>query len=115
MKRIIFFTLIAIAILSMVHSVQSVYSLWQKRDIILQTQKEVQKEQTENSKLKQQLQVISQSAFVEEQARDKLFMVKSGEKMVFIPTDEMSTRSGRQFAVEQTLSSWQQWWNLFFK
>lgn len=115
MKRILFFTVTAIAILSMVHSVESVYSLWQKRDIILQMQKQVQSDQEENKKLKQQLQETSQSGFVEEEARNKLFMVKPGEKMVLIPSSLIASSSGGMSVPSGSVSSWQQWWNLFFK
>ena len=113
MKKIIFFTVIVIATFSMVHSVQSMYSLWQKRDIIVSTQQEVKKEQEENTKLKKQLQVISQSSFVEEEARNKLFMTKPGEEAVIIP-EGLATSSGTQKQPQGQLSNWQQWWKLFF-
>lgn len=114
MKRILFFTVIAIAILSMVHSVESVYNLWQKQNIISQTQKRVQTDEKENKKLQEQLHVISQSSFVEEEARNKLFMVKPGEQMVFIPADALASPSGTPETSVDLLSSWEQWWRLFF-
>jgi len=114
MKRILFFTVIVVAVLSMIHSVQSVYNLWQKKDIIAQTKKEVQNEQEENKKLTQQLQTVSTSAFVEEEARNKLFMAKPGEKLVFIPASELATTAGATKQPTTHLSNWQQWWRLFF-
>lgn len=113
MKKILFFTVLVIAIFSMIHSIESVYSLWKKRDIIVQTQQEVKKEEEENKKLKQQLQTISSPSYVEEEARNKLFMVKSGEKVVFIPASALATRSGEQETADQQLSPWEQWFKLF--
>ena len=114
MKRIIFFTLIGIAIFSMVRSVESVVSLWQKREIILETQRGVKKEQEENKKLKQELQAISQPIYVEQEARNKLFMVKPGEKVVFIPGDTVASYSAQGPLLPEKLSNWEAWWHLFF-
>jgi cell division protein FtsB len=114
MKKIIFFTVLGVAIFSMIHSVQSMYSLWQKKDIIAQMQKDVQKEQEENTKLKKQLQIVSQPSFVESEARNKLFMTKPGEETVFIPKDALASHSGVPQEVQEHLSNWHQWWNVFF-
>jgi cell division protein FtsB len=115
MKRIIFFILLGIATFSMIHAVDSMYRLWQKKDIILQTKKEVEKEQQENKKLKEQLQIIGKSSFVEEEARNKLFMVKPGEKVIFIPPHALPNVSKQQPVALSRLSNWAQWWRLFVK
>lgn len=113
MKRIIFFTIIVVATLSIVHSISSIYELWQKRSLISQSQQELIQAQNKNKKLKQQLQAVSSPLFVEEEARDKLFMIKPAEQTVFIDKSLLSQRQ-TVLAAKANAPIWQQWWNLFF-
>ena len=49
----------------------SIYSLWHKQDLIVQAQKELDKERKHNQELRNQLSYASSLQYVEEQARDK--------------------------------------------
>ena len=113
MKRIIFFTIIVVATFSIIHSISSIYSLWQKRNLISESQQELKQSQEKNQKLKQQLKTVSNPLYVEEEARDKLFMVKPGEQTVYIDKSLLSQKQS-VLAVKASDPNWVQWWELFF-
>lgn len=113
MKKITFIIIIVLATLSIIHSLQSIYSLWSKQEVVKQAANELAKQEEKNTQLKQQLKAASAQDFVEEQARDKLFMVKPGENTIVIPAALLATDSAKK-PIEVHKSNWQQWWDLFF-
>jgi cell division protein FtsB len=113
MKRIIFIAIIILASISMINSVKSIYSLWKKQDVLVLTKKELEKDQKKNLELKKELQIVSKDQFVEEEARNKLFMSKPGEDTIYISKDLLSTESAKIQARAQD-SNWLAWWKLFF-
>lgn len=76
-------------------------------------QKQLQKEQTENKALKQQFKQVTVSGFVEEEARNKLFMVKPGEQEVLL-SKETTTPTKQSQAAKDTRPYWEQWLTVFF-
>ena len=112
MKRIIYVIVILLALASIINSIHSIYELFHKRDLLVSAEKELEQQKQTNVQLKNQLQKVSNDAFVEDEARDKLFYVKPGEHTVFIaknlivtPTPELRKQ------VEQ--SNWQLWIAIF--
>ena len=90
---------------------RSVYSLWKKKDILKDTQDALVKLEIEQQDLQKKLEESQNPAFIEQMARDKLGMIKEGEKIVLVPKKENS----EQKAEDQTnLPNWKQWWKLFF-
>ena len=112
MKRIIFAVLILILVIAIVNVAYSIVSLWGKRDVLTQTQEKLQKEQAEYVALRQQWGKIHDPNFVEEEARDKLFLAKPGESIVLIPS--ASPASSIHASAQTNLPIWQQWVGLFF-
>lgn len=114
MKR----TIIIIASVSLLAIVanfsQSIYNLWHKRDLLSQAQNELKLAQKEHAQLQKQLAIVRSKQFVEEQARDKLFMVKPGESSVIIPQTLLPTSSPLKKGEEAKKPNWQQWSSLFF-
>lgn len=113
MKRIVFIIIIILASLSIVNSVESIYSLWKKQDVLIATRKELEKDKNKNQQLQNELKIVSNSQFVEEEARNKLFMNKPGENTVFIPGDLLATTSA-QIQAPTPAPNWLLWWKLFF-
>jgi len=113
MKRFLYVIIIFAAAASIFHSAQSIYSLWKKQDILIATQKTLQKEKKENQNLKQQLHGVSDPAFIEEEARNKLFLVKPGESTVFIAKNLIATKSAELLQV-QGEPNWKKWIEVFF-
>ena len=112
MKKIAFITTIVVLILIIVGISRSIYELWRKQDLVAQYQKELTNAQKENQALKQKLSVVNNPNFVEEQARDNLFLVKPGEQSVIIP-QELLTASNSAKPTE-FVPNWKKWWSLFF-
>ena len=89
-------------------------NLWQKQDLIEQAKTRLVKEEEENKELKKKLLVASTEGFLEEEARNKLFMVKEGEKTVVIP-ESLLKKAKPQDYKKAPVSNPQAWFQLFFK
>src|SRR5690348_960639 len=92
-KKIVFFTIILILLLTINDLARSLYSIWQKQDLIVQAQRDLLVEKQENQKLKKEISQVNQPEFIETEARDKLLLAKSGEGIVIIPTNELPKSS----------------------
>lgn len=113
-KKILFFAILIIFIIIINNLIHSIYTLWQKSDLVVQAQDELESEKKKNKELKRQLALISESEFVEQEARNKLFLAKPGEEIIVIPTDTFEPPPSRTPEPVETKQPWQQWWALFF-
>jgi cell division protein FtsB len=110
MKKIAYiFVVIGLCLVinSLIHSI---YDLWHKQDLLTAVQKELVLEQEKGKKLKKDYEYAQTQNFIEEQARDKLFMVKGGEQQVLITQTSPRDKS----KAKNIFPNWQQWINLFF-
>lgn len=110
MKKAIFILIVIVLLVvinGLIHSILDTYS---KKDLLTTAQKELEAEKLKNSKLKSQLSFVQTNQFVEEEARNKLFLVKPGEQHVVISEDLLTKTSQKP----QNLPNWQQWLKLFF-
>lgn len=115
MKRVIFFTVVIISIFIIQNMVRSIYGLWQKHDLLAQAESELAKQKQENSRLKQQLTTVESTNFIEQEARNKLFMQRAGESRVMVDRRLIDAVMGDKTEVKKDLRpNWQQWWELFF-
>jgi|SRR5579872_764952 len=112
MKQIISLIIIVFLVTVVVNLSLSIYSLWSKKDLLTQTKLELTQEQEEHTQLQKDWQKVNNPSFVEEQARDKLFLGKPGETMVIIPTASPSAVPSEQEIGQKPV--WQQWLGLFF-
>lgn len=112
MKKIIFLVIFIFLVTIIVNLIYSITTLWSKKDIMTQTQQKLVKEQQQNKTLQAQWKKVNTQSFIEEQARDKLFLAQPGDSVVLFPT---ATASGSTKVQEGTnLPVWEQWWKLFF-
>lgn len=114
MKKVLYILILIISLFIINNLVRSIANLSQKHDLISQAQTELQKERNEHKKLVDQLREVQRPEFVEEEARNKLFMVKPGEKVVI-----MGSGGEQQIDTVQPVKTaaspiWQQWLTLFF-
>lgn len=84
--------------------------MYHKKDLLVSTQKKLDAVQKENQKLKITLSQVQNPAFVEEEARDKLFLAKPGESSILIPSPTPLPQNLQEIAKP----NWQQWWDSFF-
>lgn len=112
MKKIAY-ALIVIGLILIINSlVHSIVDLWSKQDLVKQAQIKLDHEKKENLQLKKQLITVGSKAFVEQEARDKLFMVKPGESDVIIPDNLLPNKN--EAKSESQKPNWQMWMDLFF-
>lgn len=114
MKKV-FYILIALASLYIMNNlVHSIYSLWQKKDLITQAKVELAKQQNTNEKLQDQLKEVKRKDFIEEEARDKLFMVRGGEQVVILPEGQQQQMDKGEGTPQQSKKPvFQQWLDFF--
>lgn len=68
-----------------------------------------------NKDLKAKLDEVKDLRFLEEQARDKLGLVKEGETLVIIPQEKIDSILGLSKKIEEIkLPNWQGWLKLFW-
>lgn len=113
-KKIVFFVFIIFAIFVINDLAQSIYNLWQKNDLIDQSEQMLAQEKEKNNELKKKLNDVKAPNFVEEEARNKLFMVKPGEGIVVIAPTEYLHNKPTQVKFVEKRPNWQQWWDTFF-
>jgi len=92
--------------------VRSVYTLSQKKWIMVERRQVLTQLTDKNQQLQQELKEATGPAFIEQAARDKLGLVKPGETVVIMDTTR-NAESGTQEHPSE-LPSWKQWWQLFF-
>lgn len=110
-KRILFVTTVVICLFIINNLAHSIFDLSQKQQLLTQTQTTLAKKQTESASLKRQLATAQSSTFVEQQARDKLFLVKPGEEQVIL---DSNLNKSAQAKTAMVTPNWQEWINLFF-
>jgi cell division protein DivIC len=92
--------------------IRSVYTLSQKKGIIAERQSVLRGLITQNSQLQEQLREATSSAFIEQAARDKLGLVRTGETVVIMDKSQLVNPDNQKNL--QELPPWKQWWSLFF-
>jgi cell division protein FtsB len=112
MKKLLYILIIIISIYIINNLIRSIYNLWQKQDLVTQAREELQKEKNTNAKLKDQLVQVKRPDFIEEEARNKLFMVREGESIVLVPS--ISTPSKTHSVKKQQKYHWEEWIKFFF-
>lgn len=114
MKRIGFSIFVIVSLVIIYNFVHSIYTLLHKKDVLVQAQLQLKQVKQENTNLKKQLQTVKSSEFVEEQARDKLFLVKPGESTVVIPKNLLPTPTlPPEKRAEEP--NWTKWLELFWR
>ena len=112
MKKAIFiFTVIVLGIIinNLLHSI---YDLWHKQDLLTSAKKELDTEKLKNSKLKGELSYTETQQFLDETARNKLFLAKPGEKQVLVSKNIIKI-DNQNLNIDRT-QNWQKWLQIFF-
>lgn len=112
MKKIVYIFVVIVLILMINSLVHSILDLWQKQDLLISAQQELDSQKQKNQKLKAQYEYVQTPQFIEEQAHNKLFLVKEGEQDVLI-SQKLINQTQAKKTIEQK-SNWQKWLDLFF-
>ncbi len=92
--------------------IHSIYELWHKQDVLTSAQKELDAQKLNNQKLKAEFSYTQTPQFIDEQAHNKLFLVKPGEQSVLI--SQKLTQKEAEKKAKDNLPNWQKWLQLFF-
>ncbi|HUD44095.1 MAG TPA: septum formation initiator family protein [Patescibacteria group bacterium] len=115
MKKTLIFLAIIISLLIINNLIHSIIDLWQKQSFLTSASQSLSREEEKNRQLQAQLKKVSQEQFVEEQARDKLLLVKPGEEIILLPTGMIAQSGSASQASATAKPHWQEWWDLFFQ
>jgi len=114
-KKIAFFAIIVILLVTINNLAHSLYAIWQKKDLIVQAQQNLEVEKEENQKLKKDIAQVNKPQLIESEARDKLLLAKPGEGIVILPKNQLTVSPSPVPHAEDKRPNWQKWWNLFFQ
>jgi len=112
MKKAAFILIVLILLFIINGLAHSIYDLWHKQDLLTSAQKQLTQEKLQNQKLKAGLSYVQTPQFIEEQAHDKLFLVKPGEQEVLISQTLQKQNQTQKQA--KNIPNWQKWLSLFF-
>lgn len=113
LKKIVFFSIILASIIIINNFIHSIYSLWQKKDLVVKAKEDLVQEKQDNTTLKKKLAVANNPQFVEEEARNKLFLAKPGEGVIIMPAPD-DKKPSSEAKPPDTRPNWQKWWDVFF-
>lgn len=117
-KRIVTVVLPLLGLVFVVQSTYSLYTLARKSDVVSEREQQLHSLEKEQESLKKRYSETNTAFFIEEEARNKLGLVKPGETLVYIQKD--ASESATQTQNEESTTSraeitiLQQWWNVFF-
>ena len=113
MKKVVFVAVVITFVLIINGLFRSILDIWNKQDLLMQAQKKLELEKQTNQKLKAQLSITDSKQFVEEEARNKLFMGLPGEQPVLIPQNLLNLKESKKPL--DLRPNWKKWLDLFFK
>lgn len=111
-SRLVRVVVLVICITIGVGIVRSVYTLSQKKGIMVERKAVLADLMAKNRQLQQELKEATGPAFIERAARDKLGLVREGETVVIMDKSKILDPNNQKNPLE--LPSWKQWWSLFF-
>lgn len=114
MKRLVFLTAIIFSFFIIQSLIVSIYTIWQKHDLLVSAQNDLALEKKKNQELKNKLTYVGTQDFIEQEARNKLFMVKPGEKRIIIDEKAIAALIKKEGQKRENKLNWQRWWDLFF-
>jgi cell division protein FtsB len=113
-KKIVFFIILITSVFIINNMVHSIYTLWQKKNLVVDAQNEVEREEQKNRELRGRLSLIQRPQFIEEEARNRLFMVKPGEQVVVLSEKDIRASDSVKPKPKDNRPNWKKWWDSFF-
>lgn len=114
MKRIFYIIIFIVSLFIIKSLVTSIYTLWHKQDLIIQAKKDLEAEKKRNEELKNRLSLVQSERFIEEEARNKLFLSKPNEQEIIIPKNLLKITDSQDTKPPKEEPNWKKWLELFF-
>jgi cell division protein FtsB len=115
-KQIVSIAFLLMGIIVLIQSGLSLYHVAQREDRVWQQRERLRHLEQEQDELKKQLSRSYTEEYIEEEARNKLGLVKPGETLIFLEKDASEASFLRQGseADKDKKTILQQWWEVFF-
>ncbi len=114
MRKFVVIALLVASLFIIHNLVSSIYSFWRKQDLLVTAQQELSQKRKEKESLTRELTRVKDPSFIEQEARDKLFLVKPGEQIVLVPPEGMKEATQSAGKPRRKEANWKEWLNLFF-
>jgi len=110
-KRLLPFLIIILLVIVIKNNISAILSTFNNTNTTQSLNNKLGEAKKENKYLSEQLKYVKTDQFVEEQAQNKLGLLKSGEYFVIAPT---TTPLDTNIEVMDQKPNWQKWLELFF-
>ncbi len=111
MKKVFLLLLAFLLLIIVRNNISGIFKGLQNENTAGNLKKELASEERKNQFLKERLFYVKTDQFIEEEARQKLGMVKNGEYIVIAPT---SAPLNRERITIDDKPNWKKWLELFF-
>lgn len=111
MKKLIPFVIIILLILVIKGNISAIIDTKNNTNTAANLVNKLKTERKENQFLKERLTYVKTNDFIEDEATNKLGLLKPGEHFIIAPTP---APVGKPNEVIDDSPNWQKWWNLFF-
>ena len=112
-KKPIQILIIIIGIVLIVSLSRSILKMFKARDELRLVEQKIEELQKEAASLTVKKEFYQSEDFIEQEARNKLNMVKEGETVVVLPSNLEEIFREREKQPQTSLPNWRQWLNLF--
>ena len=112
-KKPIQILIIIIGIAFIVSLSRSILKMFRASDELRLAEQKIEELQEEAASLTVKKEFYQSEEFIEQEARNKLNMVKEGEAVVVLPPNLKEILGEKENQPQASLSNWRQWLNLF--
>ncbi|MCX6816392.1 MAG: septum formation initiator family protein [Candidatus Beckwithbacteria bacterium] len=115
-KRIFVYLIMILSVTISVKLIKDIIKLKAADKRIIEAEQGLTKAKNEQEQLKQKLAESTQGDWWEKQVRNVLNMARPGEEVVVVPEEVGKvTEVTKVIKVEEELTNWQKWWQVFSK
>lgn len=114
-KKIFYIIIVIIGVYLIINLGSNITNLWQRQEEVGMTRQELETLKKENKDLKAQSEYFQTPEFLEREAREKLGLVRPGEKQVIIEEGLLkATEEAKPQESQNFWRNWEKWLKLFF-
>lgn len=113
-KRIVSFLILIVGIGLIVNLSRDILRLLKAGDRVRQTQLQVEELEKRHLEFEELKKYYQSEEFIEEQARNKLNLVREGETIVILPPNVGELVGWEEKENPQEIPNWRKWFKLFF-
>ena len=104
--------LLVFLLLAVVSLAQNIINLINKGLVLKREKADLETLKKEKQRLEAELNYMKTNEFLEREARDNLGLVKEGETVAILPSENEDGRDKAEQGKSQGVSNWKQWWRL---